>query len=252
MSTPLLLPSPRVDAIGYHSRILFHWRADRMRLTALGGEAATLTRASDATVNDSAGTSRTVGHHQSAWTWIDSNGDAAVDAPALWLSRVASGKTVADLLSWPFLAPPQAMTLYVRFVENGTIALANARVLTIGSAALGTPYLYVFSNGTTYRAEHHNGSSAVTAALGAAPTTGNRVELRVVLAANGAVTIGQSINGAAETTATSSALALSAAWSATTLWLNGEAAATAGNGYYRTLKVSAGVRTLTDMQLRAW
>jgi hypothetical protein len=125
-------------------------------------------------------------------------------------------------------------------------------VLTIGSAALGTPYLYVFSNGTTYRAEHHNGSSAVTAALGAAPTTGNRVELRVVLAANGAVTIGQSINGAAETTATSSALALSAAWSATTLWLNGEAAATAGNGYYRTLKVSAGVRTLTDMQLRAW
>ena len=252
MSTPLLLPAPRTEAIGYHSRILFHWRADRMRLTALGGEAATLTRASDATVNDSAGTSRTVGYHQSAWTWIDSDGDASVDAPALWLSRVATGKTVADLLSWPFMAPPQAMTIYVRFVENGTIGLVSARVLTIGSAALGTPYLYVYSNGTTYRAEHHNGTSAVTAALGAAPVNGNRVELRVVLNSNGSVTIGQSINGAAETTASSASLTLASSWSATTLWLNGEAAATAGNGYYRTLKVSAGVRTLTDMQLRAF
>lgn len=243
MSTPLLLPSPRVEGFGYHSRILFHWRADRMRITALGGETATLTRASDATVDDSFGTSRTVGWHQSAWTTVN-------DAPALDLSR-AAGARAADSLSWPFLAAPQTMTIYVRFVENGTIGIADARVLSIGSAALAAPYLYVFSNGTVYRATHHNGSTAVTATMGSAPGLGARVELRVVLNANGSVAISQSVNEGAETaTVTSSSASLAGMWGGATLWLNGEAAATAGIGLYRTLKIAAGVRSLADCRGR--
>lgn len=214
-----------------------------MRITALGGETATLTRASDATIDDSFGVSRTVGWHQSAWTSVN-------DLPALELSR-AAGARAADLLSWPFLASPQAMTIYVRFIENGTIGLADARVLTIGSSALAAPYLYLYSNGTTYRATHHNGSTAVTAAMGSAPGLGARVELRVVLNANGSVAISQSVNEGAETaTVTSSVSSLAAMWSAGTVWLNGEAAATAGIGLYRTLKIAAGVRSLADCRGR--
>jgi|SRR5688572_29944753 len=247
MSTPFILPAPRIESFGYHSRILFHWRASRMRVTPLGGETATFTRTSDATVNDSFGVSRTVGYDQTAWTSVS-------DVPYLWLSR-AAGARAADSLSWPFLARPQVMTIYVRFIEFGSLPLASARVLTLGSAALGTPYLYVYSTGSFYRAEYHNGSVAVTATLAVAPATNDRVELRVVLNVNGSVTIAQTINEGAEGTpvasgAPGSGPAIATAWSATTLWLNGEAAASAGIGLYRTLKIAAGVRSLTDCRSR--
>lgn len=440
MSTPLILPAPREESFGYHSRILHHWRANRMRLTPLGGEVATLVRNGDATADDSFGVLRTLGYDQSRWTGWDTDSDGIDDFPALLLERAtptggnlvgaseaiqadatrwprtgtptfgtahtasgvtldligdddgaaqeyvsqnlvftgnaqkaihlrvkkgtsspasgsqiqlvdttaaadrllctltwnadgtlvtpapsvgtflysrrradltydvyfrttavtaantnqlriipagtaseqgnlyvgrvqaenelvpssyvknaaaAGGTRLSDLLSWPFLARPQAMTRYVRFVELGAVGIANARVAVIGSNVLGTPYFYVYSTGSFYRVEYHNGSASVNATLAAAPAIGDRVELRVVLNANGSVTIAQTLNDGSEGTpvtssAPASGPAIATAWSAQTLWLNGEAAANAGIALYRASKVIAGVRSLADCRSRAW
>lgn len=440
MSTPLILPAPREESFGYHSRILHHWRSSRMRLTPLGGELATLVRNGDATADDSFGVLRTLGYDQSRWTGWDTDGDGVADFPALLLERAtptggnlvgaseaiqadatrwprtgsptfgtahtasgttldlvgdddgaaqeypsqnltftgdaekviqvrvkkgtsspasgsqiqlrdtmagqdrllctitwnadgtlitptpatgtlllvrrradltydlffrttsvtaantnqlrlipagtaaeqgncyfgridaknetvptsyvknaaaAGGTRLSDLLSWPFLARPQAMTQYVRFVELGAVGIANARVAVIGSNALGTPYFYIHSTGSFYRVEYHNGSVSVNATLAAAPAIGDRVELRVALNANGSVTIAQTLNDGSEGTpvtssAPASGPAIASAWSAQTLWLNGEAAANAGIALYRTSKVIAGVRSLADCRTRAW
>jgi hypothetical protein len=436
VSTPFILPSLRAEAFGYHSRILHHWRAHRMRITPLGGEAAAFVRNGDATADDSYGVVRTLGYDQSRWTGWDLDGDGAADLPALLLERAtpsggnlvgqsealaswsvsgtptfgtahtasgatldligdndgaaqeyvekaitftgnaakavrirvkrgtspaasgaqillwdssaaaarllcnilfnsdgtlitpvaspgtflyarrradltydlyfrttsvtaanthalrvipaavageqgniyagmvqvendlistsyvknaaaAGGTRLADSLSWPFLARPQAMTMYLRFIELGAVGIASARVAVIGSNALGNPYLYVYTSGSFYRVEYHNGSTSVQATLAAAPAIGDRVELRAVLNANGSVTIAQALNDGAEgTPVTSSAPgtgpAIAASWSAQTFWLNGEAAANAGIALYRESKLIAGVRSLIDCRTRAW
>jgi hypothetical protein len=180
--------------------------------------------------------------------------NALVSSSYVKNAAAAGGTRLADVLSWSFLARPQPLTLYVSFVELGTLVHANGRVVVIASAALGTPYLYLYSTGSFYRLEYHNGSASAQATLGAAPAFGDRVELRAVLNADGSIVIGQSINEGTETTASAAAPAsgpaLPTAWSAQTLWLNGEASANAGLALYRALKVAAGVRSLDDCRRR--
>lgn len=128
-----------------------------------------------------------------------------------------------DVLSFPILARPQAMTFYVRFIEQGTIVLTGSRrVFEVGTAGVDPRLLCFAATATgTYKFQHNNGGTQVVASAAAAPSVGDVVELVGQLGATGAVTLIQSINGAAGvSSAETSALTLGTAWSSTAINLN--------------------------------
>jgi len=128
-----------------------------------------------------------------------------------------------DALSWVFNSRPQAMTVYLKFIEVGAIKnyAGGTAIIKLGS---GNPSFYITPNAAAsylYRAGYHNGTAAVTSTLATGPAIGSIVELRATLTAAGVVRLHQSINKAAETSATASnALALKQTWSSSTLILN--------------------------------
>lgn len=156
-----------------------------------------------------------------------------------------------DQLSFPFTARPQAMSIYVRFVETGTLLKGtNQKLLFLGNA---TVFYQVISNGTFYLASYGNGiSSSVTSTAGSTPSVGQRVELLATLSAAGAVTIHQSINeGAVTTASTSAARTLPVTWGAQTLWVNSLSTSNVGMNAFRNIEIAAGVRTMQQMRVLA-
>lgn len=156
-----------------------------------------------------------------------------------------------DQLSFPFTARPQAMSIYIRFVEAGTLNKGtNQKVLFLGNASV---FFQVISNGSFYLAQYTNGiSSSVASTLAAAPSVGQRVELLATLSATGTVTIHQSLNGGAISTATTSAArTLPVAWGAQTLWINSLSTANVGMGAYTHVEIAQGVRTMQQMRVVA-
>ena len=123
-----------------------------------------------------------------------------------------------DRVVFPLGWAPQALSGWIRFIETGArVATAGATLLALsGDDPTTGVRLYLDTSGTAsgyYGITYHNGSTSVTARLASGqPTTGQVVDLRWQWASNGALSLWQSINGGAETTATSSALALPAAW----------------------------------------
>lgn len=223
------------------SRLPFHWRAAGGLLRSLNGTDAVFVRAATTTVFDSAGVSNTMVNGQPAFEWVDLDSDGVRETPVLVLDT-------NDRVYWPLLYLPQAMTVYVRFVEAGTISTLSDRVLQIGAAGGTAPLLKIESSGTFYRATHdNNDGSAVTSTLAAAPTAGQRVELRLVLGATGTVLLGQSINeGTESVTSTSGVNTLGAAWTDTRLYLNSINASNVGTNKFRDVKIMPGVRTLAQ------
>jgi len=120
----------------------------------------------------------------------------------------------ADVPIAPFLARPQAMTLYVRFIEQGGILSGGAQ-LWIGSSSANS--LYLFASGGFYRIEHR---ATVTSAAASAPTYGQVVELVGTLSATGVVQLTQSINGAVPVVSAASGISTVAdAWSSAQIGL---------------------------------
>jgi hypothetical protein len=120
------------------------------------------------------------------------------------------------------------MTSYVRFVETGNIATGGTHVLWRISDAAGAahPLLQLLAASGFYQVIFTSvAATTATATLGTAPSVGNLVELRVVLSVtggSGTVIIGQSINGAAETTATTATnVSVGSYWAANILHLGG-------------------------------
>lgn len=164
------------------------------------------------------------------------------------------GSTVtrnAETLFLPFVASPQEMTVYVKFEERGTISVSNQRVFHLGSSSVGAdPRVTVRSNGTNYTVDHDNGTTTPTASLSAAPSIGQEVEIRMVLAADGSVTIGQSIDGAAETTASDTTTAvLGAAWAGQLVYLNSGGSGNRGFGGVLSFKIARGTKTMAEMRV---
>jgi hypothetical protein len=152
------------------------------------------------------------------------------------------------VLTFPFRAPPQASTWYVKFIERGTAATASGGVLGIGNSTNAA--LFVFSAGvsTGYRVLHRRGAD-VFATASAVPNAGDTVELRAVLSASGTVLLGQSVNGAAEVvTAASGANALASAWSDTILTVNSRGPGSEGIGDFMSVRIAAGTQTLVTMR----
>lgn len=162
-----------------------------------------------------------------------------------------------DQLSFPFSARPQAMTIYVRFVEMGTVVssgIGTLRILQIGALDGSAPLLGIEASPSVYRIRYNNGiTAAVTSAVGVVPSVGNRIELRGVFQANGSIFLGQSLNEGSEVTSTpTAALAIAPAWSGAFLMVNsvGAVATTTGINAFRNICIVAGVKTLQEM--RAW
>ena len=158
-----------------------------------------------------------------------------------------------DVLPFPFLARPQAMTIYIRFVEMGNIVSTTIPTLlqigildsavgpllkVLGRADLSQQYDFVFTPDT---------GSDLRSTLGTGPSFDDIVELRCVY--DGAVQLHQSINEAAETSASkSSTNVIPTAWaSPTILQLNGGGNA---NGFIALthLKIHRGVQSLETMR----
>lgn len=154
-----------------------------------------------------------------------------------------------DLLSRTFTARPQAMSIYVRFVEGGTL-VAGAWVVYIGNT---TTLLAIGSNSSFYAGNYNNGiTAAVSSTLAAAPSVGQGVELLLTLTSAGVITISQSINGGTVTSgAASAARVLPVAWGAQTIWVNSFSTANVGFNAFRNIEIMAGVHTMQEMRVRA-
>lgn len=228
------------------SRCLVHWRAHDLSLNAdLTGLAGVLTRAATGTAVDSAGTSYTAVNAQPRWEWRDLDSDSVREAVGLLMG---TGDRVVFSQGGAALAlRPMAMSGLLEFVETGGAAIGSSALQYLGNDGVTGARLVIDSTGTFYRLRHHNGTTEVTVTLAVAPTSGQRVRLRWQLYSDGSVQLWQSINGAAETaTVRSSANTLAASWGAGSafLRLNSLGSGTATTGWYRLLKMVAGLPDL--------
>lgn len=152
-------------------------------------------------------------------------------------TTTAAATRATDSCYWNFPPVPQAMMVYVRFVERGSILTGGVRVFQISSAADATPQAIIYNSGTYYTIYHHSGAGSVTQALAVAPAIGNTVELVGMFFADGSVELIQSVDGAAVTyTAQSGALAYAAAWSDKRLYVNSVGAASVGSNQFAEVK----------------
>jgi hypothetical protein len=113
------------------------------------------------------------------------------------------------------LTTPVAATFYLKFVERGTVQVANQRIQQIGDTGSNNNALRIVSTGTAYTAILADAAGAATSSSTAAatPAFGDTVELRVTVSSTGVVQMHQSINGAAEVSATAGAAGgLPATW----------------------------------------
>lgn len=123
----------------------------------------------------------------------------------------------ADSAYMPFDVEPQAMTIYTRFFERGSLNLVS-RIWTIGNAS--DAYLGVLCGGGTYDLYHNNGVSSVSKSTPGGVALNDLVELRACVYADGSVQIGQSVNGGAEVVSTvSAALGFDTAWGDAKCWI---------------------------------
>jgi len=122
-----------------------------------------------------------------------------------YMPTVAAAVTrKVDSLTFPVNARPQALTMYVRFIELGTSQLVNARVAALDSVASNAPRLYFDVDASGRYAFVHQNKTTATAIIdaGNAPSMGDIVELIGHLNADGSTKIIQVLNSGAQVTKT--------------------------------------------------
>lgn len=158
----------------------------------------------------------------------------------------------ADSLYFPFPAPPQAMTVYVRGVEmlQGSQP-ADSGLVWVGAASSGVDprfgvYIPAAANG--YRVLH-DPLSAVTSTASVTIEKNTLLECRAVLGANGSIFIAVTKNNGAEVISTTSAAnPLGSAWADTRLWLNSLGVSSTGFFAYTNVVVAAGEQSRDTMR----
>ena len=161
----------------------------------------------------------------------------------------------ADSLQFPYVSRPQAMTVYARFVEMGTVTEGN-RILQI-SATDTNPRLVLFQTATGQYAFRYQRSTADQSqagiAGGNAPSLGDTVELVGQLAATGITTIIQSLNGGTEvSTADTGAIEFAPTWAGGgTLWIGNVNSTLEGISGFRNILIVRGVQSLASMRRMA-
>ena len=160
---------------------------------------------------------------------------------------------VADVLTFPFTAPPQEMTVYAKFKEQGTILTDGAAIIHIGSASPTDLLFQVRQDSGTgkYEVLHDNGPATVISTLtGTAPVRDQVVELRAELRADGSVQIGQVINSGADDLSTQTAAnALAAAWLGQLVYINSRGGSSGiGFNAHAAIKIVPGIHTMAQMR----
>jgi hypothetical protein len=167
--------------------------------------------------------------------------NAGSPSSAIVTTTVAVSRAT-DLFSLAYNGVPGAMALYVKFLDLGTYATTNARVLQIGSS----PRVIVYCAGASnYQALYENGTN-VNSTVVPTITYGDTVELRAPLAASGAVQIGASVNAGTESVA---ALSLASSWPGQTLYINSDSfSANSGCILLQAVRLARGNPTLAALQ----
>ena len=131
--------------------------------------------------------------------WVSVENVTTYPMPMVRNLTASSQAYVAETWALPFDALPQPMTLYVDMIENGTrYEASGVDILSVSNATPTNPRLAIETVGNgAYQVIHHNGTSSVVAAAVAVPNVGQRVQIYATMAANGAVSIEQSIAGGA-------------------------------------------------------
>ena len=172
-------------------------------------------------------------------------------------SSAAQFTRSVERLKFEFTARPQAMSVYARFIERGTIdyihiAVQDSIVWQIGAAGTASARLYVIataSAGRNYQLVHQTVTGTVTVTLADSPTVNDEVELFVELNADGSILLRQSLNGSAVTsTAVSGAVSLAQTWSAEQLILNSNGTDFIGFNAFRNVVAHRGVQSLATMR----
>lgn len=150
----------------------------------------------------------------------------------------------ADALSFAWNAPPIAMTTYAKFIDLGSQA-TSAGILDVGGNN-ATPRLVLLSSPTTYRTNHSGVSAAIQSTTA---TSGDLIELRGVMNADGSTLAGVSKNGAAEGSATDpTTQPLEAAWATPNLYFNRYAPTTIGYAAFTAVRIAAGAQSQAIMR----
>jgi hypothetical protein len=163
----------------------------------------------------------------------------------------------ADSLYFPFTAPPQAMTVYVRGVERGTRLEPGAYIWQV-SQSNNNPRVHLNRTVGTARMQFQTVSSAAAFSTVSAPTpaadpnVGDLVEFRSILSSNGNLNLGVSLNAGAESLgAPVTGTALESAWSGQRLWIGSSGAGSNGLFAFTHVAVAAGERSLDTMRALA-
>jgi hypothetical protein len=156
-----------------------------------------------------------------------------------------------DAFTFPLNIAPFAMTMYAKFVEQGSLLDGNnAPIMYVGKSDGSRPLVQLFASAGVYRAYHEelSGSSSISAL--AVPNIGDLVELRGVLNGDGTMILGQSINGSAEVVTGTSAApqALTSAWSAATIAIGSRGADRYGFYLAQIARIAGGAQSLATMQ----
>ena len=162
---------------------------------------------------------------------------------------VTAGSAVTratETLSFPFLAPPQAMTIYLS-LDNWVGGAGS--LFHIGSATAGTDPRLVLSiaGAGTLTATYDDGTTVATTGVLAAPSAGDDMEFLVTLTAAGVVDLAASTDGATQVDVASAAGgALPSAWAGSLLYLNSAGTSDKGFNNIGQIKIAAGILTLQE------
>ncbi len=221
-------------------RYPFLWLArNLLSLDALSGQVGTLTQGGSVNTTDSFGATVAVLYGQPPWSYVSGQ----------LVTGLLLG-TSTKTLKWTVNILPQAMCWMIDFVENGGLGTASGGVAYLGIDAATGARVYIDSTGTQYRATYTDGTTTRTCVMtGTAPTSGQRVRLRLILSATGTIQLGQSINGGAETLpAASAATTLPATWGGTVFRLNAVGTANYGANIYLGAVMMWGSQTAAVLQ----
>lgn len=240
MSMPAIAPVRDQSELKRVSRCLLHFRANDLENKAVGGEEATFTRGAVATIADANGAAFTCGYTQPTWetlTWLGVERFAFLRMGAL------------DRFYFDCGWRPQALGFYHEFRQSGSIA-GGLTLWTVANDAVTGARLRLYSNGTAYVLEHHNGTTSQVAGLVAGPSTNDSVVMWGYLYADGSVQLNQSINGnPATSTSPSGANAFAGAWgSVPRVRLSANGSVAGQPAYHKVFKLVPGLPTFAQLQ----
>lgn len=254
MRSPLFprFGGPEVSGgVGPRSRALLHldvrvpaWDVATGAILAAGGQRFTWTRGASTSqsATDSDGVSYTAPAALPAWEARDLDGDSVRETVGLRCGT-------SDRLTCTTVPLPQAMSGRIDFIETGAVSTADATLFAICNDAVTGARLFLATNGTSYGLVWTDGTTTRTARPTGTPTTNQRVTFWWQLAADGSLSVSQSIAGGAATTATAAALTLPTAWgTGAALRLNSRGdTENPGQAWYQRLILWPGTASVTDL-----